>query len=367
MKLAKKPVIKFIIGLAIPVSCIVFLITNSIPTLKDYEKSNKENGGLPKVVFFMFLPLFVMTIYATVVCIQINLTVSKVRKENKDLDEFSSYRLAAREGNKDDLMKYLSTKVKTPLDVKINTETFKSDDVMFHIDYKNSKGITVLQTVILAKQLKLVSKSHVECVEILLSHGANVQDAFPLKSSENSEQKEHLYGLALFVTIVFLKKPIHRWYALTIMKILLAAGYKMETLEEYLLLKFLMKNYYEDNSMETRFFVESLDFSVFQPHVLRQVIDQFNIENDDTATEDTELHVTHFLESVRTRAHSIQSLQKLTRQCIRAYILDIHSKNNLYFLIVQLPLPCNVIEYLLYGQRPPGIGHFMGYSGESVV
>ena len=121
--------------------------------------------------------------------------------------------------------------------------------------------------------------------------------------------------------------------------------------------------------METRFFVESLDFSAFRPHVLRQVIEGLNIEADNTEenTEDLKLHVKQFLESVLSGLNKVQPLQVLTRKCIRANMLDIHPENNLYFLIVQLPLPRNVIEYLLYGQKPQGVGHFVGYSGESVV
>ena len=111
----------------------------------------------------MLLPLLVLVIYIVFVGITVNKIVIEVQKEKKDLDEYVSYWLAAREGNKEDLMKYLTTKVLTPLDVKNNTESFKSDDAMFHIDYKNSKGHNILQTTILAKQLKLVSRSHVEC------------------------------------------------------------------------------------------------------------------------------------------------------------------------------------------------------------
>ena len=356
------PAIKFILGCIVPVICILFLLTNSIPTLNDYEKS-KENRNLTKVVFFMFLPLLVLFVYTLVVCIKINLTVCKARKEKEDLDEFVSFRLAAREGNKEDLIKYLTTKVKTPLDIKNNTESFKSDDAMFQIDYKNPKGINVFHTVILAKQLKLVSRSHVECVEILLSHGVNVQDAFPWKSSKNSV---HPYGLALFVSMVYKQNRIHKWYALKIMEILLAAGYKMESLEEHHLLTFLMENYCEGNSIETRFFVESLDFSAFRPHILRQVIEELHIVTD-TDTEDLQVHVKQFLESVVTGLNKVQSLQVLTRKSIRTNILDNHPENNLYFVVVQLPLPRNVIEYLLYGQKPQGIGHFIGYSEESVV
>ena len=145
----------------------------------------------------------------------------------------------------------------------------------------------------------------------------------------------------------------------------------MGTMEEYFLLEFLMGKYYEDTSMETRFFVESLDFSVFRTSVLRQVMEKLDTEITNTttegATDDPKLHVKRFLASTQAVLHTLPSLQVLTRKYIRGYLLDLHPQNNLYFLIVQLPLPCNVIDYLTYGQRPPGIGHFVGFSSESVV
>ncbi len=257
-------------------------------------------------------------------------------RKRHNLTNFISY---AGKGDLQNLITCLDTFVESPLKNQAGwTYRFRA---VVNINDKDSETYIercALTATINIKDDQAMTDSRVKCVEVLLAHGANVQIRF------SSHRR-----LASLVTDFFATRSRQKLYAMTITKKLLAAGYQMTHREEQDILTLLLEKYWEGTSIQVKFFVESLDMGIFTENVVKQCIrnllhSQVNVSETNNVEGDERRQ---FLESQLEKFSDVQSLQISCRTFIRRHLLYIHCDKNLYFLIMQLPLPSTIIRFLL--------------------
>ena len=279
----------------------------------------------PTIVLFGSLLMTVSASY------QKYMSTRRVRQRH-NLSQFISY---AEKGDVQNLVKCLDNFVESPLKNQ-GGWTYRFKAVVNIDDEDKNLGLCALGAAVYIKENQTMTDSRIKCVEMLLAHGANVQYCLPRR-------------LAFIVTEIFINRPVQKLYAMTIIKKLLAAGYQMAHQEQQDILTHLLKKYWEGTSIQVKFFIESLDMSIFTADVIKQSVRNL-LHNHDNISDSNTNHLEdrrQVLGSILERYSGVPSLQVSCRIFIPRHLLCIHCDKNLYFLIKQLPLPSPITRFLL--------------------
>ena len=319
---------------------------------KEHTPIYKKIQSLKDTVNFIFWPILSIVVCCTAVIVCFYRLFMK-NVQSADTLRLFQFQMACEEGNIEKLSKYLvSRHVKTPLDEKCNLQHFRRNATI-DINAKNGLRYSSLRCAVLGKKYKLASKSHLECIELLLIHGANVQDAtFPPK--ENMPD-----GLTIIAVYLYSKKPHLKWYALALTRVLIAAGYKMNALGQKYLVHLLLTesvcNETEQNTEEQ--FMRLWGYEMFPRQVLAEGIETLDVNVGDLQPAYRE-RANDFITFISTGSKEVGSLQHLCRLKVRQHLIEQHTNRNLYFLVTQLPLSINMIRYLLFDLKPPKLSYY---------
>ena len=303
-------------------------------------------------VNFLFWPILSFVIAWTAIIISCyRWALNKV--QSAGALRFYQFQLACEEGNVENLSKYLVSRyVKTPLDEKCNLHHFRQNPKI-DINDKNGLKVSSLRCAILGRKYKLTSKAHLQCIELLLIHGANVQDAM-LPPKDNMPD-----GLTVIVVYLYSKKPNLKWYALSLTRILLASGFQMNRLGHKLLVRLLLTeavcNESEQNVEEQ--FMRTWGCDMFPRKALAKQIDKLDINVDDLKPEFRQ-RASDFITYISDYSKDVESLQHLCRLKVRQHLMEQHPDRNLYFLVSQTPLSVNMVKYLLFDLKPPKLSYY---------
>ena len=319
---------------------------------KEHTPIYKKVQSLANTVNFLFWPILSIAVcWTAVICCCYKLFIKNV--QSVGTLRLFQFQLACEEGNIENLSKYLiSRHVKTPLDEKCNLQHFRRNATI-DINDKNGLKVSSLRCAILGRKYKLTSKSHLECIELLLMHGANVQDA-TLPPKENMPD-----GLTIIVVYLYSKKPHLKWYALALTRVMIAAGFKMNALGQKYLVHLLLTesvcNETEQNAEEQ--FMRVWGYEMFPRQVLAEGIETLGVNMDDLQPAYRE-RANDFITFVSTRSKEVESLQHLCRLKVRQHLMEQQSNRNLYFLVTQTALSINMIKYLLFDLKPPKLSYY---------
>lgn len=311
----------------------------------------RKTQSLTKVVNFMFWPIACIVVcWSVVIVLCYRRFIRKVDVTSTFEKRLSQFQMACEEGNVENLSKYLvSHHLKTPLDSKCNLQHFRKNPTV-DINDRNSKNSSALGCAFMGRKFTLISKSNLECIELLLVHGADVQNILSLQPRENLPD-----GVACILLHIYSKKHHLKWYALATTRILMAAGYELNSLgEKKLIHLFLTESLCASNVNENKeeYFMRNWGFEMFSQKGLIEALDTLNIDINDFDSECRE-KAADFLSFVTTAARDIRTLQHLCRIKVRKILMESHPNRNLYFLVSQTPLSINVIRYLLFDLQPP--------------
>ena len=234
---------------------------------KEHSPIYKKVQSLADTVNFIFWPVLSLVVFWMILIVQCyRCFIRKV--QSADTLRLFQFQMACEEGNVEKLSKYLiSRHLKTPLDEKCNLQHFRRNATI-DINDKGELKSSSLRCAIRGRNYKLTSKSHLECIELLLIHGANVQDATP----SPEENMPDGYGLTIIAEYLYWKKPHLKWYALALIRVLIAAGYKMNALGQkglvHLLLTESVCNETEQNTEEQ--FMRLWGYEMFPRQILAE-------------------------------------------------------------------------------------------------
>ena len=299
---------------------------------------------------------------ATIICCSKHLTSRIINLHGPRLRQVQ---LAYEEGDVEKLSKYLvSRHLKTPLDAKCNLQHFRQN-ARVDINDKNTKNVSSLRCAVLGRKYAMISKSHLECIELLLIHGANIKDVTRI-------QKENFPdALSVIVLYLYAKKARLKWYALSLTRLLIAAGHRLNKLgEEFLIHLFLTEAVcYEREQNDEENFMKTWGIDMFSQQSLAEGIEKLNIDERDLESAYRE-RAKDFIAFISASSMEVQTLQHLTRRKIRDHLMELQPNRNLYFLVTQTPLSMNIIKYLLFDLKPPKLSYYdysKTYFEESVV
>ena len=269
---------------------------------KEHLAIYKKVQSLTDTVNFIFWPIL---------CVFVSLMIMFVRcckSDIKNVDTLGLFQMACEEGNIENVSKHLiSRHLKTPLDEKCNLQHFKRNATI-DINAKNGSKYSSLYCAIRGRKYELTSKSHLECIELLLIHGANIQDATP-PPEENMPD-----GLTIIADYLYSKKPHLKWYALALTRVLIAAGYKMNALGQKSLVRLLLTksvcNETEQNTEEQ--FMRLWGYEMFPRQVLAEGIETLDVNVGDLQPAYRE-RANDFITFISTRSKEVRSLQHLCR------------------------------------------------------
>ena len=306
----------------------------------------KKTQTLAVTVNFLFWPilsLIIMWIAVTIDCYRETISMKKVSGR-----ALRFFQLACEEGDVEKLSKYLvSHYMKTPLDEKCNLHHFRQNPKI-DINDKDNRNWSSMRCAILGRKYKLTSKAHLQCIELLLIHGVNVQDDEFLTDSLERE-----------VVYLYSEKPNLKWYALSLTRILLASGCQMNRLSHKKLISFLLKeavcNESEQNVEEQ--FMRTWGCDMFPRKDLAQEMDELDINVDDLKPEFRQ-RASNFITDISDYSTDVESLKHLCRLKVRQHLMEQHPDRNLYFLVSQTPLPVTMVKYLLFGLKPPKLSYY---------
>ncbi len=281
-----------------------------------------------------------------------------IRRKRKRLSELILY---AERGDFKHVIEFIhqhhtTNTMRTTDDRILNCITWIKSRIRLRIDIngRDQTGKCALFCAVHGKNYQFISESNLECVDVLLHHGVDVISAFD--ESDRSLQNQELYGMTYFVCYIFDSKPLKKWYALSIMNRLIAAGYILDHTQEYQLLSFLFRKYYEDLDVELMFLLEStVDFAMFRReivgHAIRQLLHEYqdnDYDNDDDWSRSRKkCYLTNLLDDIC----QIDSLQSMSRTFIRRYLLNCNEEINLFIITQNLPLPLLMSKYLLFNEN----------------
>ena len=143
------------------------------------------------MVNYVFWPVLSMVVFcvATIICCSKHLTSHIINLHGPRLHQVQ---LACEEGDVEKLSKYLvSRHLKTLLDAKCNLQHFRQN-ARVDINDKNTKNVSSLRCAVLGRKYAMISKSHLECIELLLIHGANIKDVTRISQQSLVEGIEKL-------------------------------------------------------------------------------------------------------------------------------------------------------------------------------
>ena len=326
----------------------------------------KKNQSLAKTINYLFWPLLcIATCWMIFIICCTRWLVNRVGERSGHDLRLHQFQLACEEGNVEKLSKYLvSRHMKTPLDEKCNLKHFRRHPTV-DINDKNEMNVASLRCAISGRKNTLTSKSHLECIELLLIHGANIQGV-AISQKDNRPD-------SLSTTVIYLcsKKPHLKWYALSLTRLLIAAGHQFNELGENYLLHLLLTeaicNESEQNSEEQ--FMRKWGIEIFSKQSLMDGLEKVHIDVNDLEPKYKE-RATDFIEFISASSKEIDTLQQMSRKKIRKYLLELQPNRNLYFLVTQIPLPINMITFLLFDFKPPKLSYYdysAIYFEESVV
>ena len=324
----------------------------------------KKTQSPAKMVNYVFWPVLRMVVFwiTMTICCSKHLTSHIINLHGPRLHQVQ---LACEEGDVEKLSKYLvSRHLKTPLDAKCNLQHFRQN-ARVDINDKNINNVSSLRCAVVGRKYAMISKSNLECIELLLIHGANIKDVTRI-------QKENFPDvLSMIVLYLYAKKPQLKWYTLSVTRLLIAAGHKVNRLgESFLIHLFLMEaicNEREQNDEEN--FMRTWGIDMFSQQSLAEGIEKLNIDERDLESAYRE-RAKDFIAFMSASSMEVQTLQHLTQRKIRDHLMELQPNRNLYFLITQTTLSMNMIRFLLFDLKPPKLSYYdysKIYSEESVV